>query len=264
MMTTVGSKSAESFVKTGENIFSICRRYGALRPADRVLDVGCGCGRIARPLTGFLEGGSYDGFDVIPGLVEWCQNNITPRHPNFRFAHVDVSNVFYRGQGGARAMQFRFPYDDGIFDFTILISVFTHMLHDDFVHYTREIARTLRPGGTVVATFFLLNEDSLRMKETPRSPLKFPYSYGRGVLVEDASRPEGAVAYPEARARSILSTAGLEVQQILFGSWCGRERAVSGQDVVIARKRRDGPLPVPTAGQRLKRMAQRVKRRLTR
>ena len=37
--------------------------------------------------------------------------------------------------------------------------------------------------------------------------------------------------------RSILHENGLELQQILFGAWCGRERTVSYQDIVIARKR---------------------------
>ena len=261
----VGSESSEAYLKAGESFFKILRRHARLRRSDRVLDVGCGCGRMALPMTRFLEDGSYDGFDVVPELIEWAQSHITPKHANFRFALIDVANAFYYGQGGTAAKHYRFPYEDDTFDFTMLASVYTHMLKDDFVRYAGEVARTLKPGGAAVMTFFLLNEDSRRMKEGPRSKLRFPYPYGSGgTLVEDPTRPEGAVAYPEEVARSILARSGLDVQQILFGSWCGRERAASGQDVVIARKRPDGPLPAPSAAQRLKRMAQRVKRRLTR
>jgi len=264
LMKIVGSASADSFVATGQNFFSTFKRHGGLKRSDRVLDVGCGCGRMARPLTRYLETGSYDGFDVVPELINWCRDNITPRHANFRFAHVDVANSFYFGQGAKRAMQFRFPYEDAAFDFTILASVFTHMLMDDFVHYTGEIVRTLKPGGTALMTFFLLNDASRRMKEAPHSRLKFPYPHGRGILVEDPDRPEGAVAYPEEVVRSILRASGLDVQQILFGSWCGRERAVSGQDIVIARRMSGGPERPPPTRERLKRVARRLRRWLSR
>jgi SAM-dependent methyltransferase len=263
LMKIVGSASVESYLRAGSSFFSIFRRHGKLKPSDRVLDVGCGCGRMALPLTRYLDSGSYDGFDVVPELIDWCRANVTPRHPNFRFERVDVANSFYHGKGAAPAAQFRFPYDDGIFDFTILASVYTHMLTADFMRYTSEVARTLKPGGTALMTFFLLNEESRPMKETKRSKFKFLYPYGRGLLVEDPDRPEGAVAYSEQRVRSILRANGLDVQQILFGSWCGRERAVSGQDIVIARRASDlGALPSPAL--RLKRLARRVKRRLTR
>ena len=262
LMKIVGSGSVDSYVRAGESFLSIFRRHGKLRPSDRVLDVGCGCGRMARVLTRHLTTGSYDGFDVLPELIEWAQANITQRHPNFRFKRVDVANSFYHGKGEASAASFRFPYEDASFDFTVLASVFTHMLPGDFARYAAEIARTLRPGGTALMTFFLLNDESLRLRETARSRFKFLYPYEGGVHVEDPERPEGAVAYPEERARATLREAGLDLQQILFGSWCGRERAESGQDIIIARKAGDdrGALPPPTL--RLKRLARRIKRRL--
>lgn len=241
LMKTVGSPSADSYVAVGRQFFRIFRHYGGLKPSDRVLDVGCGCGRIAGPLTEYLVTGTYDGFDVVPQLVTWCTENITPLHANFRFAHVDVANSFYYERGATRAAQFRFPYEDGAFDFTVLTSVFTHMLLDDFRHYVGEVTRTLKPGGTALMTFFLLNDESRRMKVTPRSAFRFRRSYWHplsGVRVQSRARPEGAVAYPEETVRSVLRMGGLEVQQVLFGSWCGRDRAVSGQDIVIARKTR--------------------------
>jgi SAM-dependent methyltransferase len=264
LMKIVGSGSAETFVRAGESFFSIFQRHARLRPSDRVLDVGCGCGRMARPLTRYLTTGSYDGFDIVPELVEWCRANITPRHPNFRFKRVDVANTFYHGAGATSAAGFRFPYDDGSFDFTILASVFTHMLPRDLVRYAAEIARTLKPGGTALMTFFLLNDESLRLKETARSRFRFLYPWEGGLCVEDPDRPEGAVAYPEERVRAILREHGLVTQQILLGSWCGREHAVSGQDILIARKATGGLGSLPTPTQRLRRFARRVKRRLVR
>ncbi len=237
LMKIVGSPTVASFVSSGREFFTILRRHCDLKSTDRILDVGCGCGRMARPLVRFLTSGRYDGFDVVPELIAWCSGNISTQHPNFRFRHVDVANSFYYGKGVQKADQYRFPYDDGVFDIAILTSVFTHMLKNDVQQYAGEIARTLRPGGVALITFFLLNDESRHMKDSPRSLLRFPHRHaGDGILIESRERPEGAVAYPEDLARSLMTGAGLGVQQILFGSWCGRERTVSGQDIMIVRK----------------------------
>jgi SAM-dependent methyltransferase len=260
LMRIVGSDSAESYLSTGRRFLPLFRRYGGLQPSHRVLDVGCGCGRIARPLIDYLKSGSYDGFDIVPELVAWCRENITPRHPNFRFIQADVSNAFYYKAGATRATQFRFPYDDGTFDFTILASVFTHMLMGDFTRYTDEVARTLKPGGTALMTFFLLNEESLRLQRTPRSQFQFLHPLSHGIRIKNMASPEGAVAYPESLVRSILRAKGLEVQHILFGFWCGREKAISGQDVIVVRKMSQGPDAPLTAGERLMPILVRLKR----
>jgi SAM-dependent methyltransferase len=260
LMKIVGSPSAQNYLSSGRHFLGIFRRNGGLKPEHRVLDVGCGCGRMALPLTSYLGAGSYEGFDVVPELIAWCAENITPRHPNFRFVQVDVANAFYYGRGAQSAGAFRFPYEDATFDFTFLTSVYTHMLMDDFTRYTAEVVRTLKPGGTALMTFFLLNPESLRLKETPRSLFGFRHRHSSdGICIEDPKRPEAAVAYPEETARSVLRAGGLEVQQILLGSWCGREGTVSGQDIVVARRPNaaaDPPAPAGpqrSIGHRLKR-----------
>jgi SAM-dependent methyltransferase len=236
LVRIIGSPSVENYATTGRSFLNILKRHVGLKQSDRVLDVGCGCGRLAGPLTEYLTTGTYDGFDVVPELIAWCQENITPRHANFRFKCVDVANSFYHAGGTTKATQYQFPYGNDAFDLIFLTSVFTHMLKDDLTRYIGEIARTLKPGGTVLMTFFLLNEESRRLREIS-TRFKFRHRFGRGgIRVEDPARPEGAVAYPEEMARAILQDHGLEVQQILFGSWCGRKNTVSGQDIVIGRK----------------------------
>ena len=94
------------------------RKLCDLKPDDWVLDVGCGIGRMAVPFTTFLnEQGSYQGFDIVPKWIEWCQNAITPRYPNFRFQVADVYNEFYNPTGSYTAANYAFPYQSGVFDF---------------------------------------------------------------------------------------------------------------------------------------------------
>src|SRR5690606_34432863 len=81
----IGSNSAEHFIKLGQHFFDLFVKYADLKPSDRVLDVGCGCGRMAVPLTKFLTEGSYEGFDIVPELIDWCKDTITPKFPKFQF-----------------------------------------------------------------------------------------------------------------------------------------------------------------------------------
>lgn len=238
LIELVGGGGAEGYRAVGKNCFDLFVNYGGLRPGDRVLEVGCGCGRAAMPLTRYLTTGSYEGFDIVLQSIEWCQQNITPRWLSFRFQHADVFNYFYNPEGEIQGKDFRFPYPDNSFDFTFLTSVFTHMLTDDVAQYTREISRTLKPNGTAMITFFILNEESQRLQLTPESTNNFLHRSADGqAFVTDPARPEAVVAYLEDDAIRLLTDNGLLLREpIYFGAWCGRTGAVSGQDLAICQK----------------------------
>ncbi len=48
-----------------------------LQPDAYVIDVGCGSGRLAKPLSTFLRG-RYLGIDVVPGFVDYARSRIAP------------------------------------------------------------------------------------------------------------------------------------------------------------------------------------------
>ena len=116
-----------------------------------MLDVGSGLGRMAMPLTGYLDGGSYAGFDVGREMVRWCQRTITPRWPDFEFTWASVYNGKYNPFGKQSGTEFRFPYEDADFDFAFATSLFTHLLRDEAQHYLAETARVLKPGRDLPA-----------------------------------------------------------------------------------------------------------------
>ena len=133
---------------------------GGLEPSDAVLEVGCGAGRMAYALSGHLDGGSYEGFDTIEGLIRWAQGSIGAVFPSFRFRFVPVANSPYFAEGSIAPESFTFPYSDGNFDFAIVTSVFTHVRGREIRHYLEELARVLRPGGRMFTTWFLLDEET--------------------------------------------------------------------------------------------------------
>lgn len=234
----IGGDSAEDFESIASHFFEIFRDVGGIKPTDRVLDVGCGCGRMAIPLTRFLTSGSYQGFDILPELIEWCQANITPRFPSFQFQLVNVRHDLYSKDASLAVSDFSFPFQDDSFDFTFLTSVFTHLVPEDLERYTAEIARTLRPGGTALITYFILNEESESLMKAADSKMNIEHEFGRaGAKVMDVMHPEAVIAFPESYVRRVLSESGLTVQEpIHFGFWCGRPSGVTFQDLVVCRK----------------------------
>jgi SAM-dependent methyltransferase len=208
--------------------------FAGLQPSHRVLDVGCGIGVMAARLTKFLDSnGSYSGFDIVRVGVEWAQKHIGSRYSNFSFVHADIFNKHYNPRGKVSPGNFRFPYEDGSFDFVFLKSVFTHLLPDSVPHYLQEIRRVLKPTGRCLATVFLLNDESVELMREGRSSISLPYDLD-GCRVADARFPESIVAIPELLLQQWCEDAALTLgSPIRYGSWCGRKAYVSYQDISI-------------------------------
>jgi SAM-dependent methyltransferase len=218
-------------------------RYCPVRSGHDVLEVGCGVGRDAIPLTRVLGApGSYVGLDVSGPSIDWCQENITARHPNFRFDHLNIHSDFYNPQGSLRANEVRLPVASSSIDRIILQSVFTHMFEPDIVHFLREFRRVLRRDGRVFASFFVLGGESLRLSTETADVLKFTHPHGRGCRVNDLGYPEAAVGYTPPALVRIVRRGGFTFDQpVHLGSWCGRRDVEDGQDIAILKPA--GPLP---------------------
>jgi SAM-dependent methyltransferase len=223
------------FVWVGRHCFELFVTHGGLRPTDRVLDVGCGIGRMALPMLHYLvPPGSYHGFDVVPLGIDWCREKIAPRFPHFHFALADVRNDLYNPGGTTPAREYRFPYPDRSFDFVFLTSVFTHLMPDDMENYFRESARVLDVGGRLFATFFLITPESDALIRAGKGERPLVHDNGR-CRYESEKDPVFAVGYDEGVVRALARDAGLRVDEpIRYGSWCGRAEYLSMQDVVIA------------------------------
>ena len=94
-----------------------------------------------------------------------------PRHPSFRFQLADIRNAQYNPTGSQEARAYSFPYPDREFDLALAASVFTHLRPGEIERYVSEAARVLKPGGRLLASFFLLNEDAERRLAELRRPV---------------------------------------------------------------------------------------------
>jgi SAM-dependent methyltransferase len=236
-----------NYAEVAQNLFELLKGLTGVTPGDRVLDVGCGAGRLAGPLTGYLgPTGSYEGFDSSRERIDWCNENIASHHPGFRFVVADVHNGQYNPDAETKASEYTFPYLDGEFDVAFLTSVFTHMLPDDVAHYLDEIGRVIKPGGRSMITWLLLNDEVERLLEEQRDRRHDPASNAHDALLShdcgayrttNPRTPEHVVAYYEPWARDAYARSGLEVvEPVHYGAWAGRTETLHNQDVVLARR----------------------------
>ncbi|MFN3916966.1 MAG: class I SAM-dependent methyltransferase [Flavobacteriales bacterium] len=224
------------FVKQGDTFLNYFKKYGGLKPEHRVLDIGSGIGRMARPLVGYLnEKGTYEGFDVVRTGVEWCQNNITSADTRFKFKHTPLKNDLYNLDTPRTASNFRFPYPDADFDFCFLTSVFTHMLPEDTSNYLKEISRTLKPGGICFATFFVL--DDISTPAMKNNSFRFDYSF-EGYALMDEKVKEANVAFEIDWLKKVFSESGLNLKSFYPGIWSSRkDNTLDFQDILIFEKK---------------------------
>jgi SAM-dependent methyltransferase len=231
-----GPATLEEFQANGEEFLRIYKDVCGLQPDERMLDVGSGIGRKTIPLTRYLNGrATYEGIDVTAAGVEWCRNKITPRFPNFRFQQIDVRNHLYNPTGKYEPSEYRFPFPDNSFTFVMLGSVFTHMLPGDVAHYLSEIHRVMAPGRCLIS-YFLLNEESQRLVAAGASTLDFK-SVDEKYASISLEMPEYAIALEEGFVTSLYHELGMEIVRVDYGSWCGREKFLSYQDLVLAVKK---------------------------
>jgi ubiquinone/menaquinone biosynthesis C-methylase UbiE len=206
---------------------------GGLEERHRVLDVGCGVGRMAIPLAFFLApSATYRGFDIAEKGLAWAREVIGARFPNFEFTKVDVKNEAYNPAGRLGATEFAFPYPDRSFDFAFLTSVFTHLRGPETRHYLDELARVLDEGGRCLATAFLLDAESRAAIAAGRSSRNLVHPVGDG-FTSDPELPENAIGFDEPLFMSWAAKSGLRLLSKHPGGWCGRNRFASYQDILV-------------------------------
>lgn len=128
---TTAAESAEAFAASGEKDLAAQVLDGlAVSPDWSVLEIGCGIGRLLKPLSRRVR--RAVGVDLSEEMVrrgrEYCADR-----PNVEFVRTD---------GGLEGVP------DGEFDFVFSHIVFQHLPRKAYVdRYLREAARVLKPGG---------------------------------------------------------------------------------------------------------------------
>lgn len=123
-----GKRSADYYV----DLYN--RLCGDFAGIERILDFGCGCGRVLSrmPVGGDVR---YFGVDLHAGGMEWLRKTMP-------------AGTFFPG-----AEMPPLDFDDRTFDLIYSVSVLTHLDRDQERAWLDEWHRLLQVGGHVIATF---------------------------------------------------------------------------------------------------------------
>ncbi len=133
----VGGRRAD-FLATGWRIYSDLKRLlaalGGWPEFDRILDWGCGCGRVLRYLYQEVPPARLFGCDIDRGAIRWIS----------------------RAAEGSSFQRIRkvppTPYAAGQFDLVYGISILTHLTEAMQHRWLDELHRITRPGGVVAVS----------------------------------------------------------------------------------------------------------------
>jgi SAM-dependent methyltransferase len=129
---------------TGE-IIARLEQWQLLRPDAKVLDIGCGIGRIERVLASRV--GAITAIDVSPGMIEEARRRCRGL-PNVRFEQCNGRDLA--------------AFADRSFDLVLAIDSFPYLFAADpaiIAQHMRDAARLLRSGGALVIVNFSYRGD---------------------------------------------------------------------------------------------------------
>lgn len=182
-----------------------------VRPTDRLLDLGCGLGRLTRPLA--ERAGDVVGLDASAEML----NRARAHGP-------DLANVqWVQGDGNGLSV-----LEDGSIDGCLSLVVFHHIPDPEItLGYVREIGRVLRPGGW--AAFQLSTDPGAHQPNvSARLSARARALTGRGPRGQDDPRWRGSWV-PLDRLREVAEDSGLVLERI--------ENPDSLYTIVLARRR---------------------------
>jgi SAM-dependent methyltransferase len=215
------------FVAVGAQLLRNLKDHAGLVPSDRVLDIGCGNGRVAEQLAPFLrDGGAYVGFDISRAGIQACRRRFAGQ-PHMAFEHLDVWNGEYNESGKVAEPDTVFPAADGAIDLAFATSVFTHMRMPAVRRYLAQSARVLSPGGRLAFTAFALEP------ERASSEVFYFQPFDDTSMIIDVRYPERAIGHWRPCLEAAIAEAGLTIAGRWNGAWAPPAQYDGGQDLYV-------------------------------
>lgn len=157
-------------IETAKWLVSYLAKYKKLANL-KILDWGCGPGRVIRHLPNFVSGTcSLYGTDYNEKYIKWCTRNL----PSMIFGTNNLGPPL--------------KFEDEFFDIVYGISIFTHLSEKMHYAWFNELIRVTKTGGILFLTF---QGESFR-KKLIESEKK---SFDEGKLLVKANTKEGHRTY---------------------------------------------------------------------
>ena len=157
-------KDNKDYIKTAVRDVKRLRRTAGLTMNSRVLDWGCGAGRLAIGIKEHFPEGRikhYQGVDVKENAIDWANKNL--KSPGFDFTRINTSNERYNPSGKKKRT---LASDASSVNIVYAYSVFSHMTEEDTAEYLKLIKNVLMDDGKAFITSFV-EENVSKWAENP-------------------------------------------------------------------------------------------------
>lgn len=189
-----------------------------LLPEDRLLDFGCGIGRLAVHALSYLEVGNYWGVDISTTMLERAKLVSGELHGK---GHWLV------GDGGVLN-----TLSDVYFDYICAFSVFTHLDLEEYFTHLQCMRRVISKDGLLLTSHLLLAE-SQRAKEIFTMSSALPYEQRRGQVLNVVSSRELIETVAEMASWRVEEWIGAEEKRFKLGE--DNTPAALGQAIAVLR-----------------------------
>lgn len=162
----------EFYLKSAEREANRLIHHFQYSQQSRVLDIGCGQGRLPIGILRVIGEVSYIGIDVDQRSIDWCKRYIERDHPSFKFKHLNLYNERYNKNGIKIDDEFRIEVNPKSVDIVHLYSVFSHTTEQDMRAFLKDFSRILDNKGKIFFTTFIeenvpnysINPENYRLK----------------------------------------------------------------------------------------------------
>jgi SAM-dependent methyltransferase len=208
------------------------RRTVLSRDPVRVLDFGCGGGRLLRYFVPVTDHWDAVGVEVNRAMATWCDSALA----GTRTLHISTEPPI--------------PLPDRSFDFIYSFSVFSHLDDASATAWRHELTRLLEPGGLLVVTKHGI--PSLRwIQRSPRHQHEFGIEPEHAAEIEAQILADGSAFVPYPRHAQLTTEVGAHYGNTFITAdhvhrrWpsdeleilAHRQGGLRSHDIIVARRR---------------------------
>jgi len=203
-----------TYIADARNFWIHAFHSGLCRLDSTIVDIGCGCGRMAHYLRDYRFkaqrfSGKYIGIDIDEEMLAWCRAHFD--RERFEFYKSTHANQTYHAAGSADAA-YSLPVENNRVDFVFSTSLLTHLLEREMANYFAEAYRVLKPGSSMAMYCFCMDYPPPTLGDRHTFKHRMGDAY-----VESLSAPEAAVAYEEQCLFRMAREAGFVTSEMITG-----------------------------------------------
>lgn len=207
-----------------KSLIKICDKYSHIKEGDKILDFGCGTGRIIKNLQNKVD---IVGIDICRRYYDICLNN------KLNVDYVDLFHDEYNPDGKISIHDFKLPYQNKSFDKVLSFYVFNHLYDRYFTQSLVECLRVLKNNGMITMSCMIINDTREQILKVDGS-CKY-YQIGEWWFSNEHRQNLNVGVLEKLLRRIVMLNGGQIIEPIRYCNWSGASK-YKPDDLLLIRK----------------------------